>query len=90
MRVFQTLSNLDRHYLVPARVTSTERTAIDAMQPNGQGIAVESASRHIESRSHAIWLYYVPLTNGNGTAVFATSVVVGPEDEKSFGRRFSN
>jgi len=41
MEVFQTLSNLGVNYLIPKRITSTEREAIDTMETEGKDVAVE-------------------------------------------------
>nr|WP_240940574.1 transposase [Haloarcula argentinensis] len=88
-RVYQTLSNLGVNYLIPKRVTSTEREVIETMDADGQSVAVESASVHVESGSHSIQFLYVPSTSGEGTAVFATNLRVGPEEAESFCRRYS-
>jgi hypothetical protein len=87
--VYQTLSNLGENYLIPKRVTSTEREAIETMDADGQNVAVESASVHVESGSHSMQFLYVPSTNGEGTTVFATNLRVGPEEAESFCRRYS-
>jgi IS4 transposase len=87
--VYQTLSNLDVNYLIPKRVHSTEREAIETMDKNGQEVAVESASVHVEQGSHAMQFLYVPSTKGEGTAVFATNLSVGPKEAETFCRRYS-
>lgn len=87
--VYQTLSNLGVNYLIPTRINSTEREAIETMEANGQTVAVESASVHVESGSHSMQFLYVPSTNGEGTTVFATNLRVGPEEAESFCRRYS-
>jgi len=87
--VYQTLSNLGVNYLIPKRVTSTEREAIETMDADGQAVAVESASVHLESGSHSMQFLYVPSTSGEGTTVFATNLRVGPEEAESFCRRYS-
>lgn len=79
MRVFQTLQNHDVNYLIPKRITSTEREAIEQIEADGQKIAVETASVNVESGSHELRFLYVPATSGEGTAVFATNLRVGPE-----------
>ncbi|GAD52684.1 LOW QUALITY PROTEIN: hypotheical protein [Halarchaeum acidiphilum MH1-52-1] len=89
IRVFQTLSNLDVNYLIPKRVSSSERDALKQMEEDDQEVAVESASVHVESGSHPMRLLYVPSTSGDGTAVFATNLRVGPEEAESFCRRYS-
>ncbi|MFY4814918.1 transposase [Haloarcula sp. AONF1] len=88
-RVYQTLSNLGVNYLIPKRVTSTEREVIETMDADGQEVAVESASVHVESGSHSMQFLYVPSTSGEGTTVFATNLRVGPEEAESFCRRYS-
>ncbi|WP_248898366.1 transposase [Haloplanus halobius] len=89
MRVFQTLQNHDVNYLIPKRITSTEREAIAQMDADGQEVAVETASVNVESGSHELRFLYVPPTSGEGTAVFATNLRVGPEEAESFCRRYS-
>jgi len=71
------------------RVSSTEREVFDQMDKDDQDVAVESASIHIETGSHPMRLLYVPSTSGEGTAVFATNLRVGPEEAESFCRRYS-
>ena len=88
-RVYQTLSNLGVNYLVPTRINSTERKVVETMEADGQRVAVESASVHVESGSHPMQFLYVPSTSGEGTAVFATNLRVGPEEAESFCRRYS-
>jgi hypothetical protein len=87
--VYQMLSNLGVNYLIPKRVTSTEREAIETMDADGQNVALESASVHVESGSHSMQFLYVPSTNGEGATVFATNLRVGPEEAESFCRRYS-
>ncbi len=87
--VYQTLSNLGVNYLIPTRINSTEREAIETMEANGQAVAVESASVYVESGSHSMQFLYVPSTNGEGTTVFATNLRLGPEEAESFCRRYS-
>ena len=89
MRVYQTLSNLGVNYLVPTRINSTEREVIETMDADGQGVAVESASVHVESGTHSMQFLYVPSTSGEGTTVFATNLRVGPKEAESFCRRYS-
>jgi len=36
-----------------------------------------------------VWFLYVPSTSGEGTAVFATNLRVGPGEAESFYRRYS-
>jgi hypothetical protein len=88
-RVYQTLSNLGVNYLIPKRITSTEREVIETMDAGGQAVAVESASVHVESGSHSMQFLYVPLTSGEGTTVFAKNLRVGPEEAEWFCRRYS-
>jgi hypothetical protein len=88
-RVYQTLSNLGVNYLIPKRIISSEKEAIETMEADGQTVAVESASVHVESGSHSMRFLYVPSTNGEGTTVFATNLRVGPEEAESFCRRYS-
>ncbi|WP_049906820.1 transposase [Halorubrum tebenquichense] len=89
MRVFQTLSNLDVNYLIPKRVSSSERDVFEQMDEDDQEVAVESASIHVEAGSHPMRLLYVPSTSGEGTAVFATNLRVGPEEAETFCQRYS-
>jgi hypothetical protein len=89
MRVFQTLSNLGVNYLIPKRITSTEKGVIETMESDGEDVAVESASVHVESGEHSMQFLYVPSTKGEGTAVFATNLRVGPDEAESFCRRYS-
>jgi hypothetical protein len=89
MRVFQTLQNHDVNYLIPKRITSTERDAIHQMEADGQEVAVETASVNVEAGSHELRFLYVPSTSGEGTAVFATNLAVGPEEAETFCRRYS-
>ena len=89
IQVFQTLSNLDVNYLIPKRVSSSERDVLEQMEEDDQEVAVESASVHVESGSHPMRLLYVPSTSGEGTAVFATNLRVGPEEAESFCQRYS-
>jgi len=89
MRVFQTLSNLDVNYLIPKRITSSEREVIERMEEDDQEVAVESASVHVESGSHPMRFLYVPSTSGDGTTVFATNIRVGPDEAEAFCRRYS-
>ena len=89
MRVFQTLSNLGANYLIPKRLTSTEKEVIETMESDEEDVAVESASVHVESGEHSMQFLYVPSTKGSGTAVFATNLRVGPEEAESFCHRYS-
>ena len=89
IQVFQTLSNLDVNYLIPKRVSSSEREVLDQMDKDDQEVAVESASVHVESGSHPMRLLYVPSTSGEGTAVFATNLQVGSEEAEMFCQRYS-
>lgn len=88
-RVYQTLSNLGVNYLVPKRVDSTERDIIETMEADGQAVAVESGSVHVEVGSHSMRFLCVPSTKGDGTTVFATTCRVGPKEAGSFCRRYS-
>ena len=89
MRVYQTLSNLGVNYLVPKRINSTEQETIETMEADGQAVAVESASVHVETGSHSMQFLYVPSTKGTGTTVFATNLRVGPNEAETFCRRYS-
>jgi hypothetical protein len=89
MRVFQTLSNLDVNYLIPKRITSSEREVIEQMEEDDQEVAVESASVHVEAGSHPMRFLYVPSMSGEGTTVFATNLRVGPDEAEMFCRRYS-
>jgi len=53
--VFQTLSNLGVNYLIPKRITSSEREVIDQMRGEALDIAGESASVHVETGAHPMW-----------------------------------
>jgi hypothetical protein len=89
MRVFQTLSNLDVNYLIPKRITSSERKVIKRMDEDNQEVAVESVSVHVEAGSHPMRFLYVPSTSAEGTTVFATNLRVGPDEAATFCRRYS-
>ncbi len=88
-RVFQTLSNLGVNYLIPKRINSTEQEVIETMEADGQAVAVESASVHVETGNHSMQFLYVPSTKGDGTTVFATNLRVGPDEAETFCRRYS-
>jgi len=88
-RVFQTLSNLRVNYLIPKRINSTEQEVIETMEADGQAVAVESASVHVEMGNHSMQFLYVPSTKGEGTTVFATNLRVGPDEAETFCRRYS-
>ncbi|WP_152420047.1 transposase [Haloferax prahovense] len=90
MRVFQTLSNLGVDYLIPKRITSSEHKAIEQMERDGQEVAVESASVHVEQGSHAMQFLYVPSTKSDGTTVFGTNARVTPDEAEAFCRRYSS
>jgi len=88
--VLQTLSNLGVNYLIPKRINSTERNVIETMDDDDeQVVAVESASVHVEAGSHQMRFLYVPSTKGDGTAVFATNLRVGPDEAETVCRRYS-
>ena len=89
MRVFQTLSNLGVNYLIPKRISNTEREVFDQMDEDGQDVAVESSSVHVETGSHSMRFLYVPSTSGEGMTVFATNLRVGPDQAETFCRRYS-
>lgn len=89
MRVFQTLSNLGVNYLIPKRVSSSERDVFDQMDEDDQDVAVESASVHVETGSHSMRFLYVPSTSGEGTTVFATNFQVGSDEAEAFCTRYS-
>jgi IS4 transposase len=89
MDVFQTLSNLDVNYLIPKRIKSTERDAIETMEADGRDVAVERASVNVEMGAHSMRFLYVPSTKADGTAVFATNLTVGPEEAEAFCHRYS-
>lgn len=59
------------------------------MKEDGQEVAVESASIHVEIGSHPIRFLYVPSTSGEGTTVFMTNFVVGPDEAETFCRRYN-
>ncbi len=63
VRVIQTLSNHDVNYLIPKRITSSEREVIETMEEERQEVAVESASVHVEAGSHPLRFLYVPSTS---------------------------
>jgi hypothetical protein len=89
MDVYQTLSNLDINYLIPKRITSTERDAIETMEADDREVAVERASIDVEIGSHSMRFLYVPSTKTDGTAVFATNLTVGPNEAAAFCHRYS-
>lgn len=89
MDVYQTLSNLGVNYLIPKRVTSSERDAIETMETDGRDVAVERASVDVEAGSHSMRFLYVPSTKTDGTAVFATNLKVGPNEAETFCHRYS-
>jgi len=64
--VYQTLSNLNVNYLIPKRIHSAERENIETMDEDGQEVAVESASIHVDHGSHAMQFLYVPSTKEKG------------------------
>ncbi|AJF28082.1 transposase (plasmid) [Haloarcula sp. CBA1115] len=90
MDVFQTLSNLGVNYLIPKRITNSEREVIERMDTDDQDVAVESASVHVETGSHPMRFLYVPSTSGQGTTGFATNLRVGPDEAEKFCRRYSH
>ncbi|WP_227378029.1 transposase [Haladaptatus halobius] len=87
--VYQTLSNLDVNYLIPKRIHTAEREAIEMMNEDGQEVAVESATVHTDHGSHAMQLLSVLSTKGEGTAVFATNLSVDSVKAATFCRRYS-
>jgi hypothetical protein len=89
MNVFQTLQNHDVNYLIPKRITSTEREAIGQMEADGQDVVVETASVNVEAGSHELRFLYVPSTSGEGEAVFAMNLTVRPGEVETFCRRYS-
>jgi len=89
MRAFQTLSNLDVNYLIPRRITSTEREVIEQMNEDDREVAVESAPVHVEEGSHPLRFLHVPSTSSKGTSVLATNLRVGPDEAETFCRRYS-
>jgi hypothetical protein len=62
---------------------------METMVSDAEEVAVESASVHVEPEEHSMQFLYVPSTKGDGTAVFATNLRVGPEEAESFCRRYS-
>ncbi|WP_136718344.1 transposase [Halorientalis salina] len=88
MRVYQTLSNLGVNYLIPKRIASAEQEAIETMADDNHEVAVESAVVDVELGSHPMRFLYVPSTKGDGTAVFATNLRVGPNEAETFCRRY--
>ncbi len=88
-QVFQTCSNLGVNYLIPKRINNTEQEVTETMDDDEQEVAVESASVSVEAGSHSMWFMYVPATKGDGTAVFATNLKVGPGEAETFCRRYS-
>jgi len=87
--VYQTLSNLGVNYLVPKRSFNAERAAIKRMSEDGQDVAVESTTVHTDQGSHAMQFLYVPSTKGDGTAVFATNLRIGPAEAEAYCQRYS-
>mgnify|MGYP000224074212 CR=1 FL=1 len=88
-QVFQTCSNLGVNYLIPKRINNTEQEVIETMDDDEQEVAVESASVSVEAGSHSMRFMYVPATKGDGTAVFATNLKIGPDEAEMFCRRYS-
>jgi len=88
-QVYQTLSNLGVNYLIPKRINSPERDVIETMETDGEAVAVETASVQVEAGSHQMRFLYVPSTKGDGTAVFATNLRVGPDEAETVCRRYS-
>jgi len=86
---YQTLSNLGVNYLIPKRINSTERDIIQTMETDGEAVAVETASVHVEAGNHQMRFLYVPSTKGDGTAAFATNLRVGPDEAETVCRRYS-
>lgn len=89
MHVLQTLSNLNVNYLIPKRITSSEREVIDRMEEDDQEVAVEPVSVHVETGTHQSRFLYVPSSSGEGTTVFATDLRVGPDEAETFCQRYS-
>ncbi len=89
MRVFQTLSNPGVNYLIPKRITNSEQNVLDHLEEDDQEVAVESASVHVETGSNPMRFLYVPSTKGEGMAVFATNMQVGPDEAEAFCHRYS-
>jgi len=89
MAVFQTLSNLDVNDLIPKRINRDERESIAQMEEDSKDVAVERASVDTETGTHAMRFLYVPSTKGDGTAVFATDLPVGPDEAETFCHRYS-
>lgn len=89
MRAFQTLSNLGVNYLIPKRISSTEREVFDQMDEDGQDVAVKSLSVHVETGSNSMRFLYVPSAGGEWTTVFAANLRVGPDEAEMFCRRYS-
>jgi IS4 transposase len=87
--VFQTLSNLGVNYLMPKRITSTEREAIETMDADSREVAVERAPADVKMGSHSMRFLYVPSTKTDGMAVFATNLNVGHEWAEAFCHRYS-
>jgi hypothetical protein len=75
-------------YLIPKRVNSPEKRALDTMKSVRECVAVEESRVHAEGGSHAMRFLYVPSTSGRGTVVFTTNVNVGPEEAEVFCRRY--
>jgi hypothetical protein len=88
-QVYQTLSNLGVNYLIPKRINSTEQDIIQTMETDGEAVAVETASVHVEAGNHQMRFLYVPSTKGDGTAAFATNLRVGPDEAETVCRRYS-
>ena len=87
--MFQTLSNLDVNYLIPKRVSSSERDVLEQMDKDDQEVAVESASVHVESGSHPMRLLYVPSTSGGGNGRLRDESPSGPDEAETFCQRYS-
>ena len=89
MDVYQTLSNFDVNYLIPKRITSTEREVIETMEGDGRDVSVERVSVDVETGSHSMRFLYVPSTKTDGSAVFATNLNIGPDEAEDFCNRYS-
>jgi len=77
------------NYLIPKRITSSEREVTERMDEDDQKVAVEPTSVYVEAGSHPMRFLYVPSTSGEGTTVFATNLRVGPDEAETFCRRYS-
>jgi len=66
IQVFQTLSNLDVNYLIPKRVSSSNRMYLNKWRKTTKRWLLSRLLSMWESGSHPMQLLYVPSTSGEG------------------------